>query len=316
MELLQLQYFKVIAECQHITKAASQLMISQPSLSNTLARIEHELGVQLFDRQKRNIVLNNYGKIVLEHTNNILRELDNIHTEIDELRERHSRVINIASTDSVYLKGWLPDFITQNPDLIIRHTLSTEDRIKSGLRNGTLDFGLTDNLFKDKSFSHVSLWQDEYVVLAPRNHPLTSQAERDFADFKDAPFVCLPKSENISRPIDVLSDVAGFKPNIIFEGERELIQRVLLPIHGFIIINKSVINTDADWQLCEQYCTPISLTNPRAHINIAISYDPDRTLSSSAERFLEFVKTSAITPWHISEFDDEAANEYAQMQKN
>ncbi len=40
MELLQLQYFKTIAECQHITKAANKLMISQPSLSNTLSRIE------------------------------------------------------------------------------------------------------------------------------------------------------------------------------------------------------------------------------------------------------------------------------------
>ena len=104
MELLQLQYFKTIAECQHITKAANKLMISQPSLSNTLSRIENELGVQLFDRQGRNIVLNNYGRIVLEHTNNILRELDNIHTEIDKMEQRQNKVINIASPDSLYLR--------------------------------------------------------------------------------------------------------------------------------------------------------------------------------------------------------------------
>lgn len=91
MELLQLQYFKTIAECQHITRAANKLMISQPSLSNTLSRIENELGVQLFDRQGGNIILNNYGKIVLEHANNILRELDNIRTEIDELEQRQKQ---------------------------------------------------------------------------------------------------------------------------------------------------------------------------------------------------------------------------------
>lgn len=64
MDLLQLQYFIAIAEYQHITKAAAHLHVSQPSLSNTLSRIENELGTQLFDRQGRNIVLNDSGKIV------------------------------------------------------------------------------------------------------------------------------------------------------------------------------------------------------------------------------------------------------------
>lgn len=313
MELLQLQYFKAIAETQHITKAANQLMISQPSLSNTLARVENELGVQLFDRQGRNITINNYGKIVLDHANIILRELDNIYTEIDELSQRQNRAITIASTDSVYLKGWLPDFIVQNPDLIIRHTLSTQERIEAGLRNGTLDFGITDNLYEDDTLGHYRLWQDEYLVLAPKDHPLATETVRDFAEFSQAPFVCLPKSESIARPIDFLSSAAGFKPNIIFEGERELIQRILLPTHGFIIINKSVINTDDDWKLCEQYCTPIELTNPRAHINIAISWDPQRTRSTAATRLLDFVQGSFIIPWHISEFDSQAANEFARI---
>lgn len=57
MELLQLQYFITLAECQHMTRAANSLMVSQPSLSNTLSRIEKELDVKLFDRQGRNIVL-------------------------------------------------------------------------------------------------------------------------------------------------------------------------------------------------------------------------------------------------------------------
>ena len=72
MDLLQLQYFIAIAEYQHITKAAAHLHVSQPSLSNTLSRIENELGTQLFDRQGRNIVLNDSGKIVLAHAKKYL----------------------------------------------------------------------------------------------------------------------------------------------------------------------------------------------------------------------------------------------------
>ncbi len=306
MELLQLQYFKTIAECQHITKAANKLMISQPSLSNTLSRIEHELGVQLFDRQGRNIILNNYGRIVLEHANNILRELDNIRTEIDDLQQKHNKVITIASTDSIYVKGWLPNFIKENPDLVIRHTITTSDKIAAGLQNGTFDFGISDSLSGYAQFGHLQLWEDDYIVLLPPNHPLAEKPHRSFADFEKEPFVSQPKSENIARPIDILSQAAGFKPNIIFEGERELLQRVFLPIHGLIIIMKSVIGTQEDRELCEQYCSIVELTDAQSHINIAISWDQQRSRPASAQRLLDYLQNASIGLWHISEPDEAA----------
>lgn len=306
MELLQLQYFKTIAECQHITKAANKLMISQPSLSNTLSRIENELGVQLFDRQGRNIILNSYGKIVLEHANNILRELDNIRTEIDDLEQRHNKVITIASTDSIYVKGWLPNFIKQNPDLIIRHSISTSQNIEAGLQNGTLDFGISAELSDNNSLDHFQLWEDNHVVLLPLNHPLADKSRRDFADFAGTAFVALPKSENIARTIDVLSQEAGFKPNIIFEGERELIQRIFLPINGAIIIMRSVINTPDALAACSQYCSIVELNDAKAHINITMSWDPQRSRSASAQQLLDYVQNNEINLWHITDPNEKA----------
>lgn len=69
MDLLQLKYFKVVAEQEHITKSAKLLMVSQPYLSAIVARLEEEMGGQLFDRDGRNVVLNEYGKILLHHAN-------------------------------------------------------------------------------------------------------------------------------------------------------------------------------------------------------------------------------------------------------
>ncbi|GMA57787.1 hypothetical protein GCM10025858_22900 [Alicyclobacillus sacchari] len=50
MELLQLEYFQTVARLQHMTKAAEELQIAQPSLSKTISRLEEDLGVPLFDR--------------------------------------------------------------------------------------------------------------------------------------------------------------------------------------------------------------------------------------------------------------------------
>lgn len=88
MDLLQLKYFKVVAEQEHITKSAKILMVSQPYLSALVSRLEEEMGGQLFHRDGRNIVLNEYGKILLHHVNVALQHLDDAKKEIADMRAR------------------------------------------------------------------------------------------------------------------------------------------------------------------------------------------------------------------------------------
>ena len=304
MELLQLQYFKTIAECQHITKAANKLTISQPSLSNTLSRIEAELGVQLFDRQGRNIVLNQYGKIVLEHAHNILRELDNIRTEIDAMQQRQEKVITIASTDSMYLREWLPSFIRANPDLTIRHTVSTIEKIETDLLNGVIDFGISSAVSDNPSFEHYTLWEDEYVVITPHPNDLPAEPVRNFADFAKMPFVALPALDYQSRSIDIMSNAVDITPNIIFEGERELLERVMLPLHASIVALRSTIKEDSDMALASKYCDVTQLSNPEAHITVTLSWDSRRTQTAAAQRLLDYVYTNDVNAWRLTTPDE------------
>ena len=76
MTLNQLLYFQTISKYQHFRKAAEKLNLSQPSLSRSIASLEDELGIVLFERQGRNIRLTKYGRIFLEHTDRILQEVD------------------------------------------------------------------------------------------------------------------------------------------------------------------------------------------------------------------------------------------------
>ena len=76
MEITHLRYFKKTAELEHITKAAQELHVAQPSLSRTISMLEDELKVKLFNRKGKSIELNEYGIIVLNHTNRILKELE------------------------------------------------------------------------------------------------------------------------------------------------------------------------------------------------------------------------------------------------
>lgn len=76
MELLQLYYFRTVAKNQHMTNAAEELRIAQPALSKTIARLEEDLGVPLFDRQGRSIKLNTFGQAFLRKVETALNALE------------------------------------------------------------------------------------------------------------------------------------------------------------------------------------------------------------------------------------------------
>ena len=95
MELLQLRYFLVAAQYQHMTKAAEHLQIAQPALSQAIHRLEAELGVPLFERKNRSIELNEEGNFYRKRLIPLLSSLD---------RLRKSCEGKEASTHTVHLR--------------------------------------------------------------------------------------------------------------------------------------------------------------------------------------------------------------------
>lgn len=297
MDLLQLQYFITIAECQHITKAANQLRVSQPSLSNTLSRIENELGAKLFDRQGRNIVLNDYGKILLAHAKTIFRELDNITTEINELKVQQSNTITIGSVDSVYVKDWLPAFIESHPDIIIHHTIGSCATLESQLLDGEIDFAITDVRRLPDGVSALVLGDDEYLVLAPKTSPISDAAPQDFASFCGAPFICVPKTAGILRPIDMLSETAGCVPNIVFEGGSSLFARLLNMDYGNLIISRAQIaNADYEQATAERFKI-IRLSDAIARFQVHLIWRG--SLAPAAQILLDHIREKTHQFHHI-----------------
>lgn len=91
MDTSQLECFKVIAECESLTKAAKRLYVSQPAMSAMLKKFEDELGVELFDRGPNSIQLNNTGKIALVHANTILSDVEQMKMDLLNAAGKTSR---------------------------------------------------------------------------------------------------------------------------------------------------------------------------------------------------------------------------------
>ena len=95
MDLLQLKYFREVARTQQLSKTAQKLHIAQPSLSQTLKRLETELGCSLFDRQGKGICLNHAGTIFLRYVEQVFTALDNARLELDELKSSVDQTVSL-----------------------------------------------------------------------------------------------------------------------------------------------------------------------------------------------------------------------------
>ncbi len=85
MTLNQLYYFQAIARYQHFHRAAESLNIAQPSLSRSMALLESELGIHLFERKGRGIELTKYGMVFLAHVDHILEEIKIAQNKMQQL---------------------------------------------------------------------------------------------------------------------------------------------------------------------------------------------------------------------------------------
>ena len=111
MELHQLNCFLEVAKLEHITQAAEQLHITQPALSKVIARLEEDLGVKLFDREGKNIRLNEYGTVVMNYARRVFNSLGDMQAELEEMSAGAAGMLRIGSSFPAGEPNWILECI-------------------------------------------------------------------------------------------------------------------------------------------------------------------------------------------------------------
>ena len=149
MELTQLKYFYVAAECGQITKAAEKLHIAQPALTQSVKRLENELGVKLFERRGRSVALSRCGEYLHRQLGVVLKTLERIPddlTRIADLEENTIRVNIIAA--SLLVTELIIKYKKLNPDIKF-HLYQSADEENCDCTVSTEFTGLTPNIPKN-----------------------------------------------------------------------------------------------------------------------------------------------------------------------
>lgn len=225
MELLHLKYFKAVAESEHMTKAANQLHIVQPSLSRTIQSLENELGVLLFDRQGKGIKLNGNGRIFLKCVDDILNNLEATHKHLLELNNKidlEIKLLVLAGSTTV------PNLIIQFRNLYQNINFSLLQSIPENVDINYFDFCISTSHESTTSENSTVILEEELFIGVPLNHRLADRHSIQLYEIADENFISFKKDKPFRKISDNFCKQAGFIPNTIFESDVPEIVRGLI----------------------------------------------------------------------------------------
>ena len=222
MDIRQLKYFVTIAEEGKITAAAKQLHIAQPPLSRQLKQLEEELGVVLFDRnKKKSLTLTYEGEVFYKRAKDILHKLRDSILEVQELREEVAGTLAVGST--IYCAALLLSKVSQirekYPSLLFNIWEGEPSRLHKLLENRQIDAAITTTPFYSKNVESKSLPDIPCKLVLPGNQSYGLSGKADMKEISKLPLILLRPSDGkgIYDKVVEAFQKSGAEPKVVCE---------------------------------------------------------------------------------------------------
>ncbi len=237
-----LRYFVAVAEELHFTHAAHRLFVSQPALSKQIRALERQLGASLFDRERREVALTEFGAVLLPHARQLIADWDRAWEELGALKEQHASNLRVGMNTSPG-RGLLPAirsrFSLEHPTATLQVRQVGWADLTAGLADKTSDVAFAWLPLPDPTRYHwVVVATEPCVVALPEPHPLATRDQLTVQDVLDQPLLALPTGSGPQRDHWLLADArGGSQPLIGGEvGSAEETYEALLDGRGLVVL--------------------------------------------------------------------------------
>lgn len=229
MDLYQVRYFLTIAETGNFSRAAERLYLSQPSLSTGIKKLEHELGVTLFERGGRRTVLTPAGRSFLQKATVIMEQYQ---AALHELKGFHDQPILRVGVLSTMRVAELADLVSMfqhhHPNVTIELHDGTLGTLRDGLAQGEIDVALTvlsirasaDASVRNDPQTSLALFRQPLLLAAPQSHPFAQRASIRLSELHGQPFIDRINCEFFQQECQIL-DAANVCPKVIYRASHE-----------------------------------------------------------------------------------------------
>ena len=177
MDINQLEVFLSVAREKSFSRAAETLHRTQPAVSQTIRRLEGELGEPLFDRSSKDGTLTVAGRVLHDFAQQMLSLRGHAHAAIRELRDLHRGKLSLSANEYTVsgLLPLIPVFRARHPHIKIEVKRSLASRIPSEILDRHVEIGVVSFKPHDQSIKSVAVTADELALIVPATHPLAAK---------------------------------------------------------------------------------------------------------------------------------------------
>jgi DNA-binding transcriptional LysR family regulator len=286
MEFRHLRTIVAVARHGSFTKAADELFLAQSAISQQIRRLEAELGVQVFRRSSRSVELTEEGRVILEHAQRVLAEVDDLHGHLEELTGLLRGTVRLGG---VYpfgpydLYAVLADFRARYPGVAIHMVEDTQEEMLAMLRKDELDcaFASVDPDAIGSDFAGTLLWEEEFVVAAAPDHPFAGRPSVTFEELTGEDLIAYRDNSALRRRFETTLGRRGLEPRNAFVcTEMNAVRALAAKGLGVAVLPRSIAELDGPPVILRPF-RPEPVTWP-----IALVWRADRRQPPAAKAFL------------------------------
>jgi DNA-binding transcriptional LysR family regulator len=246
MDLRHVRTFVTVAELGTVSKAALRLRIAQPALSRHIGDLEQELGLKLFDRVGRRLLLTGEGEQLLRDCRGLLNYATGVGERAQNLRRGDIGVLKVAATP-LHIEGVLSQFLhryaERYPNVEVRVSEGSGLEILAMLERGEIHLGQMlpyGVALDDGQFGSVQLEPAEFLAACHPSITLGSRGMIEVGRLAPYPLLLLDNGYGLRRAFDAACRLAGLRPNVRLESRSPHTLLVLAQTqHGVAIIASS-----------------------------------------------------------------------------
>ena len=244
MDYLQMLYAVTIAESASMTKAAEKLSLSQSTLSLSYRRLEEELGVTLFRKEGRRLVLTPEGKLFCEEAKKILNRVDGLKRRMEELRDEKRRTIVLCTEAVDFSNEAIKLFSAAYPDITIRQAQGTLSEIMVMLHSRRAELAITLSDRTDDAVTSSLLMDEPMCVMLPPSASSEGTTAVSMTELDGLPLVTQTEGYGISGLVRSFYERAGIRPGKVREvRDQENITIQTINDYGVGFLPESVANS-------------------------------------------------------------------------
>lgn len=291
MNLQQLYYFRKLAEVQHYTEAAKALYITQPSLSDSIASLESELSVALFQKKGRGIELTKYGQEFYQYVNQALGVLEHGIAIMKEKSDSVTGTIDVGCIPTL-LGDFLPDALDlyheKHPQVNFNIFQDKSIPVAEGVSAGDYDIGFCSMVENKEDLVFVPITYQELIVIVRNDHPLARYDSMELTALRDYTLSTYRDTIPIGKTIRKILKDKGLEAAYSYDDEISIAGRIIRSSKAAIV---------ADTPFLKQFdnLKKIRLTDvPLGTRMLYMVYSKKNFITAAVEAFANFMVANCL----------------------